>query len=231
MRRLGQLLSPLEWCAVAFAVLVAHGFLLHEWWYPSDYDATIYRMIGREFAEHGLSYRFTAADLRTYGYPFFLSLVQRGASGLSAPLAMAVLEVQLLLYLGAALVLRTALASVWPLAGRLVFCGLLANYYALSYLPQTLTESLSLTLLVFAAACWLMTYRIDAGPWSLVAGSLTVGFAAMVRPPTCSWLAPGSLASWSSSRARSWESAASRGGRSASRSPWPLRRFRSCSTI
>ncbi len=179
---MGEKLSRAEWCALGFAALVAHGFLLHEWLYPSSYDAGLYAQIGREIAEHGLFHRYTAAEIRIYGYPFFLSLVVRGAAALGLPFQIAVFEVQLLLYLGAVFFLRGALIRVWPLAGRIVFCGLLANYYVLIYAPETLTESLSITLLVFAAGCWVVAYRRSTNPLPLIAGSLAVGYAMMVRP-------------------------------------------------
>ena len=163
-------------------MVIAHGFLLHEWLYPSSYDALQYVQIARELAEHGLFYRFSAAEFRTYGYPLFLSLVHRGTTALGLPFQVAVFELQLLLYLVAAFFARGVLVRVWPLAGRIAFCGLLANYYVLIYTPETLTESLSITLLVFAAGCWLDTYRRNMNPWPLIAGSLAVGYAMMVRP-------------------------------------------------
>jgi hypothetical protein len=175
-------LSRAEWCALGFGVLVAHGFLVHEWLYPSSYDSLLYQHIASELAEHGPFYRFTAAEMRTYGYPFFLSFVQRAASALGLPLPVVVFELQLLLYLGATFFLRAALMRVQPLAGRIVFCGILANFYVLIYTPETLTESVSITLLVFAAGCWLELYRRHSNPWPLIAGSLAVGYAMMVRP-------------------------------------------------
>jgi hypothetical protein len=175
-------LTRAEWWALGFALFVAHGFLLHEWLYPSSYDAGLYAQIAREFAEHGLFYRFTGAEVRTYGYPFFLSFVVRGAAATGLPFQIAVFELQLLLYVGALFFLRNALVRVWPLTGRIVFCGLLANFYVLIYTPETLTESLSITLLVFAAGCWVQLHRPAAHPWPLIAGSLAVGYAMMVRP-------------------------------------------------
>jgi len=174
-------LSRAEWCALGFAVLVAHGFLLHEWLYPSSYDASLYVQIARELAEHGWHYRFTGAEMRTYGYPFFLSFVVRGAATVGAPFQVAVFELQLLIYLGAVYFLRGALVQVWPVAGRVVFCGLLANYYVLIYTPETLTESLSMSLLVFTAGCWVLAYR-STSPLPVIFGSLAVGYAMMVRP-------------------------------------------------
>ena len=68
-------------------------------------------------------------------------------------------------------------------ASRVVFCALLLDYYALIYAPESLTESLSLTLLVLAAGCWVTTlWCAGLAPWPLIAGSVVVGFAFMVRP-------------------------------------------------
>ena len=175
-------LSRAEWCALGFAVLVAHGFLLHEWLYPSSYDAGLYLQIAHELATNGLFHRYVAAEMRTYGYPYFLSFVVRGAAASGLPFQVAVFELQLLLYLGAVFFLRGALIRVWPLAARIAFCGLLANYYVLIYTPTTLTESVSLTLLVFIAGCWLRVYQRSGTLWPLVAGSLAAGYAMMVRP-------------------------------------------------
>jgi hypothetical protein len=175
-------LARVEWYAVGFAVLVAHGFLVHEWFYPSSYDAGLYAQIGREIAQHGLFQRYTASEIRIYGYPFFLSVLYRGTTVLGLSFEIVLFEVQLLLYLCASFFFRAALTRVSAAAGRIALCGLLVNYYVLIYTPESLTESLSLTLLVFAGGCWLETYRRATSPWPLVAGSLAVGFAMMVRP-------------------------------------------------
>jgi hypothetical protein len=174
--------AGVEWCALAFAVLVAHGFLVHEWFYPSSYDAGQYALMGREIAEHGLFHRFTAAGVRTYGYPSILSLVHRAATTLGLSFTVLLFELQLSLYLAACLVFRNALSRTSPLAARIAFCGMLVNFYVLIYTPESLTESMTLSLLVIAGGCWLVTYRRDAGVWPLVAGSLVAGFAVMVRP-------------------------------------------------
>jgi hypothetical protein len=175
-------LARVEWGALAFAVLVAHGFLVHEWFYPSSYDADQYAMMGREIAEYGLFHRFTAAGVRTYGYPLILSLVHRATTTLGWSFTIVLFELQLFLYVAACLFFRNALSLTSPLAARIAFCGLLLNYYVLIYIPESLTESVTLSLLVVAAGCWLLAYRRDAGLWPLVFGSLVAGFAVMVRP-------------------------------------------------
>ena len=50
------------------------------------------------------------------------------------------------------------------------------------YTPESLTESLSLTLLVFAAACWIRVWRTGLAGWPVVAGSLAAGVALVIRP-------------------------------------------------
>jgi len=75
-----------EWLALGFALLVAAGCLVHQWWYPSSlYDAAQYAEMGRNIAEHGVFSRFMESQVRTYGYPAFLSLVYVVARALHLP--------------------------------------------------------------------------------------------------------------------------------------------------
>jgi len=175
-------LSPVEWCALAIAVLVAHAFLVHEWRYPSSWDAGQYAQMGREIVANGLFHPFQGSDLRTYGYPLFLSVVQRVANASAVPFAVVLFAAQLALYAGACLLLRAALFRVFPRAARIAFCATIANGYVLIYLPESLTESLSATLVVAVAVCWLRAYGERASFAPLAAGSLAAGFAVMVRP-------------------------------------------------
>jgi hypothetical protein len=175
-------LTRLEWACVAFAVIVAHAFLAHEWFYPSAWDATSYVNIAREIAERGLFSKYEGSGFRTYGYPLVLSFVLRVAAATGASFVVLLFGFQFLAYSGAALFLRHALAPISATAARIVFCGLLLNYYALIYTPESLTESLSLSLLVLAAGWWATLWRAGVATWPLLAGSLTVGFACMVRP-------------------------------------------------
>ena len=59
---------------------------------------------------------------------------------------------------------------------------MLVNYYVLVYTPETLTESVSLTLLAFGGG--LLGLAVAKRPlrWPLLAGSFIVGFALEVRP-------------------------------------------------
>jgi hypothetical protein len=175
-------LNRAEWACLAFAVVVAHAFLLHEIWYPSAWDATSYVDIAKDIAARGLLRKFHGSDFRTYGYPFTVSLVLQAAAWTGVSFVLLLFELQFIAWCGAALFLRRALAPVGETAARIVFCALMVNYYALIYTPESLTESLSLTLLVFAAGWWIRMWHGGIAAWPLVAGSATVGFAFMVRP-------------------------------------------------
>lgn len=148
-----------EWACLTFAAIVAHAFLVHEWLYPSAFDARSYVDIAKDIAAHGVLSKFEGSDFRTYGYPFVLSLVLRASALTGMSFLLLLFELQLLAYCGAVLLLRRALAPVSATAARLTWCGLLVDYYALIYTPESLTESVSLTLLVLAAGCWVTLWR------------------------------------------------------------------------
>ena len=175
-------LTRLEWACVAFAIIVGTAFLAHEWLYPSAWDAAQYVDIARDIADHGMFRQFTGAHVRTYGYPLVLSVVLRAGDASSLPFLALLFAFQLLAFVGAAFFLRRMLAPVSPAAARIAFCGLLVNWYVLIYAPQSLSESLSLTLLVFAAGAWVALWNRGLATLPLIAGSLVVGFALMVRP-------------------------------------------------
>ena len=175
-------LNRVEWAGVAFAVIVAHAFLVHEWLYPSAWDATQYLHMGREIAERGMFSKIQGYEMRPWGYPVLLSLVLRAADATGVSFVALLFELQLLAYVTVAYYLRSALVPASPVAARIAFCGLLVNFYVLIYMPESLTESVSLTLLVLAAGFWVTLWRRGLAVTPLVAGGLTIGFALMVRP-------------------------------------------------
>ena len=175
-------LAPAEWACVALSVAIAHGFLVHEWFYPSAWDAVLYVDIARDIAEHGLLRDFHGSQMRTYGYAWLLSLVLRAAAAMGVSFVALLFAVQFLAYGAAALFFRHALAPAHPLAARFAFCGFVANWYALIYTPESLTESVSLTLVLVVAACWIRLWQRGLVAWPLFAGSVGAGFALMIRP-------------------------------------------------
>lgn len=187
-----------EWFALGFALLAATACFVHQCWYPSSlFDAAQYAEMGRNIVEHGIFSRFMESQVRTYGYPVFLSLVYAIAGRLHLPSSLLLFLVQLGLYLTAAALLRLSVARYSFSASRVVFCGLMLNYYALLYTPECLTESLSLSALLLLAAGWLEAYRRQ-GPLSLLAAvSLLAGSSTLIRPANVvmamTWLAGAGL--------------------------------------
>jgi hypothetical protein len=176
-------LSRVEWFALVLGLLIAHAFFVHEWLYPSSaHDAAQYVLLGREIAGRGLFEQFSSEDLRSYGYPLVVGVVERAAAACRVPFPVALFELQLGGYVAACLFLRHALSAISLPAARIAFCGTLVDFYALIYAPTSLTESLTLTLLVVTGGAWLVAYRANAIMWPLVAGSLAAGFGMMVRP-------------------------------------------------
>lgn len=175
-------LTRLEWGFVALGVVVAHGFFVHLVLFPSSYDAGAYVQAARDIVADGLFSKFASSELRTYGYPLFLSLVYRAANAIGLPFQFVLFEVQLVLYIGAAYFARNGLVGRDATAAHIIFCGLLGNYYCLLYASDSLTESLSLTLLLVAVGCWLRLWQDCLRTVPLVIGSLAVGFAVMIRP-------------------------------------------------
>jgi hypothetical protein len=180
-------LNRTEWTCVAVAVIVAHAFLLHTWLFPSAWDAAQYLTIGRDFAEHGLFRKFEGSDLRSYGYPFVLSVVVRAAAWTGLSFVALIFLLQFIAYGAAAFFVRAALAPFSPLAARIAFCGMLVNYYVLIYTPETLTESVSLTLLVFAAGLWVSLWRNGLSAWPLLRAASSSALRLWCGRPICSW--------------------------------------------
>ena len=171
-----------EWIALALAILIAHLFYWRIVVYPSEFDAREYLEIAADIDRNGLFSKFLSSDVRTYGYPLLLVTLSRAAAVAHVPVGWVVFEVQLTLYLLSALFLRRRLALLWPNFASWAFVGLALNVFALSYTPETLTESVSLSLIVFAAGFWVGFAAIPSGRWPVLAGSLTLGAAVMVRP-------------------------------------------------
>lgn len=184
-------LSRAEWLALTIGLSIAAGFFVHQWRYPSSlYDAAQYAEMGRNILDHGLRSRFMeSSQVRTYGYPLFLSVIVLVARVLHLPFVPVLFLAQLTLYVLAAAALRRSLAS-WSIpVARLVFCGLLLDYYALLYTPESLTESLSISAAILLAAGWIAAYQRQ-GPRRLLAGlGVIAGFAVMIRPANIAFAA------------------------------------------
>jgi hypothetical protein len=175
-------LTPGERYALLFAVFVAHGFLIHQLLFPSSlYDAGQYARMGRDLVDLGFVRRF-GASVRTYGYPLLLSGIYAFTKATGVPFAVVVFAFQLCLFIGAAWFFRSALARISVNASRIAFSGMMLNLWVLLYTSEILTESLSISLLIITAACWITSATAPTSAWPLLVGSLTAGFSLVVRP-------------------------------------------------
>ena len=175
-------LAPVEWACLALGTIVGLAFLEHEILFPSAFDAAQYVNMAQEIAERGLFSKVEGSEMRTYGYPWVASLVLRIAGATGITFVVLLFAVQFAAYVAAAFFLRRALAPASAIVARIAFCGLLVNVFAVIYTPESLTESLSLTLLVLTAALWVIQWRSRLAAWPVLLGSLIAGFAFVVRP-------------------------------------------------
>lgn len=174
-------LSRGEWVALFAAILVAHLFYWRIVNYPSDFDARNYLEIADDINRNGLFSKFYYSDIRTYAYPLFLAGLLRTAALAHVPVGWLTFEAQLAAYLLAAYFVRRRLATLWPDFAGWAFIGIVVNLFALSYTPESLTESISVSLMLVAAGCWLAF--VARGTWlPVLAGSVALGVAVMVRP-------------------------------------------------
>ena len=170
-----------DWMAVAAAVAIAHLFYWRIVVYPSDFDARNYVEIAEDILRNGLFSKFYYSELRTYAYPLFLAVLLRVADLAHVSFGWLLFETQLAAYLLAAYAVRQRLAALCPDFAGAAFIAIAVNPFALSYTPESLSESVSVSLMLFVAGCWLalvarLTWR------TVLAGSIAVGVAVMVRP-------------------------------------------------
>ncbi|MDQ6621187.1 MAG: hypothetical protein M3Z31_16090 [Pseudomonadota bacterium] len=172
-----------ERAALALALVIAHAFYWRIVLFPSAFDAQNYLEIAEDITRKGLFANFFYSNIRTYGYPLFLATVREVSGGQWARWTWLVFEIQLALFIMAALALRRAL-RVWDERfARASFMAVVLNVFVLSYTPETLSESISVTLLIAAIACWLRARAAPAALWpALLLGSVFISLSVMVRP-------------------------------------------------
>src|SRR4051794_11586216 len=143
-----------ERAALCFAVLVAVAAYLRIPQYPPEFDAQTYLQIARDIAANGLFRDYHYSKLRTYGYPVFLVACQQLAGALRLDWTVVVFAVQFGFIVLAALFLRAAVSRHSPALARIVFVAVVVNPFLLLLAPETLSEALSVALLITGAACW-----------------------------------------------------------------------------
>ena len=171
-----------EWIALVLAIAMAHAFYGRIVHYPSDFDAKNYLDIAQDMLRQGLFSKFFYSNIRTYGYPAFLAILLELAGSSASRWGWLIFESQLALFITAAVMLRRSMLPLAPRFARLAFIALIVNPFVLSYTPESLSESLALTLVIASIACWISARRhARAWIWVLL-GSMLVSFSVMVRP-------------------------------------------------
>ena len=176
-------------CTVTIAGLIA--LHRHDLDYPScvGCDASEYGVMALGIKKLGIFGAWNGNNVRTYGYPLFISLVltehdltQKMAGYFTPKLAIA----QSLLYILACLCLFFVILQKSPALAWCCALGLLWNPFVLNYIPLRLTEGLNATILVsltvIVCALSLHKTRLLQFYALVLLGSLIAGFAMAVRP-------------------------------------------------
>jgi MFS family permease len=164
------------------AIAIGCAGYMHECHFPSAFDSIGYVDSGNDIVSGGLFSNYANSELRTYGYPWILSLFLRARVAWGLPFAASLFVFQLAAYIFAAWFVRWSLLPMGRRVAAFAFCGLLSNYYVLLYTSVSLTESLSLAMLLLVAGCWIAMWQGRDRNWPILIGSLAAGFAIMIRP-------------------------------------------------
>jgi hypothetical protein len=173
------------YAAVGLAIFIGHAFFINSLSVPLVHDSRGYYRLANEIWTNGLFSHFELSDLRTYGYPAVLGGLLRLADATGIGERWFVFVFQLLCHTGAAILLRRALfaAGVRGWISEAAFYAVLLNPFALIYPAYMLTESISLSLGVVAAAFAVRLYAPGRHLlWTAAAGGFVCGFMLEVRP-------------------------------------------------
>jgi hypothetical protein len=177
------------------AIMLASCFAFFCYFYqlqnPPCCDAASYVQIAKTYAVSGISQSGNALDsLRLYGYPLFLSLIVKIAAILGLQFTFVLFAVQVSFFFLATYLLSQIITKNFsPLVGKVVFYSLLANILIYPNLATSLTDGVTVVLLILIAYTILKilisivfdSRPVQIGGWGALLGYF-VGFAIMVRP-------------------------------------------------
>lgn len=167
--------------ALASAVVLSVGLFLIGFKDAPQGDAASYLSLAQHFADHGLLRDYPLSDVRTYGYPLFLAIPVLIGRALSIDPRIPAFLLQFGIYLSGAWLLRSEVARHSPGIARAVFLGFCLNIFVLVYVAETLTDGLTVALILLLV--WIVIRLSREVRFSLVlAGSLLVGAMVMIRP-------------------------------------------------
>jgi hypothetical protein len=161
-------------------------------YYPSivsGTDAHAYLTYALSFREHGLLSDF--GNIRTYGYPLFISIVSFLSTRDPIILALICGLLQVAFYGGAVLWLASATDGYSPAFGLAVRVGLLLNPFVVSIVVDLVSESIAITLLIMMIAVLLKIANLASAAYAttwLSFGSVLANFAVMVRPASLAFV-------------------------------------------
>ena len=170
--------------ATVMAIVLAYLYGKHTVEVPTIHDAEGYRLIAQDIQSLGVFSKYYLSELRTYGFPAFLSLVWQLGKAVGWTERVAVWVVQVALHFGAAALLWWALrrAGVRSWASVAAYAAVVAHPFALLYPGYYLTESLSLSLGTILLAGGIAAWAGRLPGWLWAVNGLVCGAMVMVRP-------------------------------------------------
>ncbi len=108
------------------------------------WDAAVYVMIAEKYNQYGM--QNVHEPLRTYGYPWLLSVVLSLADLLHLPMSWLIFLGQIVIYLAAVALLCRSLKSLSRGLSCVVYLVLCCNFFVFPYFPVTLTESVFISI-------------------------------------------------------------------------------------
>jgi len=182
-----------ETAGILVAVLLAHVYWMTSRGLPVLHDAAGYLRSANDILRHGVFSQYELSDIRTYAWPWILSLLLRLSQTTGISLRFLAFEFELAMHIGACLALRRMfLEATSPRLTRLVFLSILTNPLVLIYPGYLLTESISFSVtIVFLGTCVFILSAPGRERFAALAawGSFLLGAAMMIRPGNAS-LAP-----------------------------------------
>lgn len=187
--------SLIKLTVLLFAALFSFFCFQYQLIHPVCCDALDYISIGQLYAKHGFTNHATS-HIRLYGYPLFIALNVKLSDLLLIKLDYLVYLVQTGLYVLGVFLLSRQVASIFSsTAANCCFFALLSNFFVYPYLAISLTDGLTVILLLFISYIILILFSAPF-PLSLnrknfllssILGFL-MGFAIVVRPANINWL-------------------------------------------
>lgn len=150
--------------ALGFSILFVSSFavLIHQSLYQPCCDALQYAELARLFNVDGIEN--IKNTVRTFGYPWLLSLLYEVSDLLNIPKKFLVFVFQTTIYFIAALLIAGRIARSSPKLGGILFLALCCNIFVYPYLSLSLTDSLYTSLSLLVLVYFFSSLQSDRSP-------------------------------------------------------------------